>query len=136
MDECAYRIVTTKLHPKIFDKVEANEYLLFVEASTDNLEDLFEMLPEFNDGIMSNNQYEFNKMWKLREDVAIAAKMCGIVKAYDLSFDVKQWPNLVSELRKSIKAEIMGYGHIGDGNIHINMILEEGEQGQDQKVFE
>ena len=56
--------------------------------------------------------------------MAIAARMCGKVLAYDLSYDVKEWPNLVADLRKSIKAQIMGYGHVGDGNIHINMIVE------------
>lgn len=65
-------------------------------------------------------------MWRVREDVSIAARMCGKVIAYDLSFEVKEWENLVAELRGSIKAEIMGYGHIGDGNIHVNMIMEEG----------
>ena len=75
-------------------------------------------------------------MWKIREDVSIAAKMCGNVIAYDLSFDVKEWTQLVAELRRTIKAEVMGYGHIGDGNIHINMIFKEGESAQHQKVFE
>ena len=53
---------------------------------------------------MSNSDVEFNKIWSIREDVAIAARMCGKVFAYDLSYDVKEWPKLVSELRKSIKA--------------------------------
>lgn len=30
----------------------------------------------------------------------------------------------------------MGYGHIGDGNIHINMIMKPGEETPDRKVFE
>lgn len=30
----------------------------------------------------------------------------------------------------------MGYGHIGDGNIHINMILQEGQEIDDRHVFE
>jgi len=80
----------------------------------------------FNDGIMSNNEKEFNKIWQIREDVSIAAKQKGKVVAYDLSYDVKEWANLVGELRKSIKAEVMGYGHIGDGNIHVNMIMKDG----------
>ena len=75
-------------------------------------------------------------MWKIREDVNIAARMSGKVIAYDLSYEVKVWPNLVAELKRTIKAEIMGYGHIGDGNIHINMIIKEGEEAQDRKVFE
>ncbi len=30
----------------------------------------------------------------------------------------------------------MGYGHIGDGNIHINIIAKEGQHIDDQKVYE
>lgn len=30
----------------------------------------------------------------------------------------------------------MGYGHVGDGNIHINMILQEGQEIDDKHVFE
>jgi D-2-hydroxyglutarate dehydrogenase len=52
--------------------------------------------------------------------------MVGKVYAYDISYEVKEWANLIAELRKSINAEVMGYGHIGDGNIHVNMIVKEG----------
>lgn len=43
-------------------------------------------MSDFDDGIMSNNDNEFNKIWRIREDVAIAARMCGKVLAYDLSY--------------------------------------------------
>lgn len=84
-------------------------------------------MPEFNDSIISNNEKEFHKIWRVREDVAIAAKMLGKVKAYDLSFDVKEWVDLVQHLRKTLKTDVMGYGHIGDGNIHVNIIAKEGQ---------
>lgn len=29
----------------------------------------------------------------------------------------------------------MGYGHIGDGNIHVNIIAQEGQRIDDQKVY-
>ena len=56
-------------------------------------------MSDFNDGIMSNNENEFSKIWRIREDVSIAARMKGKVIGYDLSFDVKEWPHLVAKLR-------------------------------------
>jgi D-2-hydroxyglutarate dehydrogenase len=50
--------------------------------------------------------------------------MLGKVKAYDLSLDVKEWVDLVHHLRKTLKTDVMGYGHIGDGNIHVNIIVD------------
>lgn len=39
---------------------------------------------------MSNNDKEYNKIWKIREDVAVAAvREEGNVLAYDISFDVR-----------------------------------------------
>ena len=95
------------------------------------MSDIVDCMSDFNDGVMSNSDSDFERIWKIREDVAIAARMCGKVLAYDLSYEVKDWPKLVAALRSNIKAEIMGYGHIGDGNIHINMILKEGQSVND-----
>jgi FAD/FMN-containing dehydrogenase len=43
---------------------------------------------------------------------------------------------LVNELRTSLKTQVMGYGHIGDGNIHVNIIAKEGQKIDDLKVYE
>ena len=51
---------------------------------------MFEELKDFNDAIVSNNDKEYNKIWKIREDVAVAAvREKGRVLAYDISFDVR-----------------------------------------------
>jgi FAD/FMN-containing dehydrogenase len=33
---------------------------------------------------------------------------------------------MVENLRNTTKKLVLGYGHIGDGNIHINIIVQEG----------
>jgi len=72
---------------------------------------------------MSNNDNEYFKIWKIREDIALAAQKCGRMLAYDISFDVKEWANMCDKLREDTKAKVIGYGHIGDGNLHVNVIL-------------
>jgi hypothetical protein len=49
----------------------------------------------------------------------------GKMLAYDVSFDVTKWPGLVNRLRKETKALVLSYGHIGDGNLHLNICLPE-----------
>lgn len=111
--------------------------MLFIQASTEDLDGLFEQLGDFNDSIISNSDKEYNKIWKIREDVAVAAvKEKGNVLAYDISFDVREWPSLLAYLRNATNVLVMGYGHIGDGNLHVNIILPPGQEFQDVKIFE
>ena len=56
--------------------------------------------------------------------------------SYDISFDVKEWAVMCEKLRSQTKAKVIGYGHIGDGNLHVNIILKEGQQFDDSYVFE
>ena len=38
---------------------------------------------------MSNSDKEYSTIWKIREDVAVAAQKYGKILSYDISFDVK-----------------------------------------------
>lgn len=49
--------------------------------------------------------------------------------AYDVSFDVTKWQEMLKALRKTYPGVlIIGYGHIGDGNIHINICVKPGQK--------
>ena len=41
MNGYSYQAVIDKLHDPIFDEVKPNEHLLFIEATTDDLDPLF-----------------------------------------------------------------------------------------------
>jgi len=43
--------------------------------------------------------------------------------------------NLVADLRKKLQTVVMGYGHIGDSNIHVNIIAKEGQTIDEQEVY-
>jgi FAD/FMN-containing dehydrogenase len=60
--------------------------------------------------------------------VAVSA-VCekGQILAYDISFDVTKWPTLLKNLRNKTKVLVLGYGHIGDGNLHVNICLPNGQ---------
>lgn len=77
------------------DGVLQSDHMLFVETTSDDIEELLEALPEYDDSIMSNNDTEYNKIWKVREDVAFAALKEGKVLSYDVSFNVNKWKELL-----------------------------------------
>ncbi len=121
MDYDSYSTVVKHLHPNILDNVTPNSHLLFVELTIDDPESIIEKLPEIEDAVLSSNENEFEKMWKIREDVAPAAIKEGKVISYDLSFNVQRWPHILKGIREKFGDLVLGYGHIGDGNLHVNI---------------
>ena len=55
MDGHSYHTILKHLHGPIFDNVSLDEHLLFIQTSTEELDELFEKLDGFSDSIMSNS---------------------------------------------------------------------------------
>ncbi|TKA55394.1 hypothetical protein B0A53_02318 [Rhodotorula sp. CCFEE 5036] len=88
-----------------------------------------------SDGTLAQDETQVQSLWSLRESLPEAAGKLGRVYKYDLSMPVKDMYSLVEEARErfaekgldkdgSIKTTV-GYGHIGDGNLHINIVAKD-----------
>ncbi|CAH0627234.1 unnamed protein product [Chrysodeixis includens] len=78
------------------------------------------------DGTVTSEPSKMQTIWNLRESIAGAGLVVGYVFKYDVSIPLKNYYDLVPILRKKVgdKALIVcGYGHVGDGNIHINVTV-------------
>ncbi|VVC92864.1 unnamed protein product [Leptidea sinapis] len=67
-------------------------------------------------------------IWNIRENIAEAGLHDGYVFKYDVSIPLNNYYDIVLLLRKKLEGKytnIYGYGHIGDGNIHINVTVPE-----------
>lgn len=78
-----------------------------------------------SDGILSTNSKEYSQLWSYRELISEAIQLNGHVKKNDVSVPIKFLSSFVIALEKIEKSapkelEIVLFGHIGDGNIHIN----------------
>jgi FAD/FMN-containing dehydrogenase len=76
-------------------------------------------------------------MWRLREEQAEAQKREGASVKNDVSVPVSSVPELIRRARAALTALIPGsrpvpFGHLGDGNIHLNL---EQPEGMDPKAF-
>jgi FAD/FMN-containing dehydrogenase len=91
------------------------------------------------DGILAESQSQFQKLWSLRESAAEAAGKTGSVYKYDVSVPVSAMYSLVEKMRKRLRSAgimqgdgtpdgpiraLAGYGHMGDGNLHINIVAD------------
>jgi len=59
----------------------------------------------------------------LRESIAEALQKAGAVYKYDISLPLSHFYSVVEIMRQRLqgKARVMGYGHVGDGNLHLNI---------------
>lgn len=75
------------------------------------------------DGAVAQDGQQITSFWRIREGVTEALSKAGAVYKYDLSIPVPHLYGLVEELRKRLGdlAIVMGYGHLGDGNLHLNI---------------
>ncbi|GAA5925772.1 hypothetical protein JCM10213_008881 [Rhodosporidiobolus nylandii] len=84
------------------------------------------------DGVLAQDETQLQSLWSLRESLPEAAGKLGRVYKYDLSMPVKDMYSLVVEARELISSKgldkdgsiktVAGYGHIGDGNLHLNIV--------------
>ena len=78
------------------------------------------------DGVMSKSIAQSRHMWKLREDISETLWHYQPYKN-DLSVRISKMPNFLDEIDSFIKKsypnfEVIWYGHIGDGNLHLNIL--------------
>jgi D-2-hydroxyglutarate dehydrogenase len=71
------------------------------------------------------SESQVKAMWQLRENIAGALQREGAVYKYDLSLPTEQFYECVEVMKerfaKHPEVTVCGYGHVGDGNLHLNI---------------
>lgn len=92
-----------------------------------------------SDGTVSQDESQLKTLWSWRESVAESSQQFGGVYKYDVSLPLDSMYSLVEAVKERLtEAGIMsiedeskpvfdavGYGHIGDGNLHLNVAVRE-----------
>ncbi len=105
----------------------ANELAVGLEAAlTDALE-----AGEIDDAALARSEAQRADMWRLREEHSEAQKRAGASIKNDVSVPVPAIPALLCRAAERVRAIVPGvrvapFGHLGDGNIHFNLIQPEG----------
>ncbi|KAF1986521.1 D-lactate dehydrogenase 2 mitochondrial precursor [Aulographum hederae CBS 113979] len=86
------------------------------------------------DGVVGQDQTQNLDLWACREGVPETLGHWGGVYKYDLSVPIEELYQLVDETREKLTAEglvgdddsypvvdVVGYGHMGDANLHLNV---------------
>ncbi|XP_022049471.2 D-2-hydroxyglutarate dehydrogenase, mitochondrial isoform X1 [Acanthochromis polyacanthus] len=76
------------------------------------------------DGTVATEQSKIKDLWSMRERVTEALTHDGFTYKYDISLPVERIYQLVTDMRQHLgdrAKSVVGYGHVGDGNLHLNI---------------
>ncbi|KAF9154843.1 hypothetical protein DFQ26_009938 [Actinomortierella ambigua] len=84
------------------------------------------------DGVVAQDQTQVKNLWAIREGIPEACSKAGAVYKYDISMPVPVLYKMVEDVRARLNKagvvgadkpvrSVIGYGHIGDGNLHLNI---------------
>ncbi|UCJ17845.1 FAD-binding oxidoreductase [Pseudomonas sp. MM211] len=78
------------------------------------------------DGVMSQSEQQLQNLWKLREYISETISHWTPYKN-DISVTVSQVPAFLADIDTIVSGsypdfEVLWYGHIGDGNLHLNIL--------------
>ncbi|KXN89882.1 D-lactate dehydrogenase [cytochrome] 2, mitochondrial [Leucoagaricus sp. SymC.cos] len=90
--------------------------------------------PLINTGVLSQSPAQFSSLWALREGVTEALSKEGKPYKYDISVPLSSFKDVVDGTREHLRSKgllhekavkhVLGYGHVGDGNLHLNVVAD------------
>jgi len=86
------------------------------------------------DAVVAQNQVQAHALWALRENQSAAQKPEGVTWKHDIAVPVGAVPTFIDRataaaLALTPDARVVAFGHLGDGNIHYDVIQPEGGDG-------
>ncbi|KAL2810964.1 kinase-like protein [Aspergillus granulosus] len=109
-------------------------FYCLVETSGSNAEHDMEKLETFLESIMTQDETQFQSIWRWREGITEALSHLGGTYKYDVSIPLPELYQLVDDCREHLTKlgfvgdddsfpvrAVVGYGHMGDSNLHLNI---------------
>ncbi len=133
--ECLARVVQ---HRKLRPPLESpSPYYVLVEvedASRDKIEAWVQSLFErgiVQDGTLAQTAAEARELWALREGISESLSATGLPHKNDIALPIAGLEAFCAELddvfaRRYAGWEVCVFGHIGDGNLHVNVMKPDG----------
>lgn len=117
---------------------KAHPYYALIELADTNMTGLQDMLQEaltsaieeelIDDCVVAMNESQSLSMWRLREGISMAQVKAGKAVKHDIALPISSLASFVREADQTVRNSfpdlpIINFGHIGDGNLHYNVLL-------------
>ena len=138
LDELAFEMVLKQQQGRVRHPLasgESSPFYVLLETHGSNgehdkakVDQFLESLMEsgrITDGVVSQDETQAKSLWFIRESVPESISKSGKVYKYDISIPTAKMYDIVRDIRAKLKnhekAQVVGYGHMGDSNLHLNV---------------
>ncbi len=88
---------------------------------------------EATDAVLAESEAQRAALWRLREEHSEGQRLAGATVKNDVSVPVSRVPEFLARATAACEALVPGiravpFGHVGDGNIHFNLLAPEGAE--------
>ncbi|KAI4883560.1 hypothetical protein NFI96_014682 [Prochilodus magdalenae] len=121
-------------HLKLTNPITESPFYIVIETAGSNAAHDEQKLHNFldkvtssslvTDGTVGTDETKMKALWSMRERVTEALRHEGYTYKYDISLPVEKIYDLVTDMRGRLgdrAKNVVGYGHVGDGNLHLNI---------------
>ncbi|XP_027856197.1 D-2-hydroxyglutarate dehydrogenase, mitochondrial isoform X1 [Xiphophorus couchianus] len=132
LDSECMRLLNT--HLKLANPISDCPFYIVIETSGSDSDHDSQKLHNFleeamtsllvTDGTVATEESKIKTLWSMRERVTEALTHDGFTYKYDISLPVERIYQLVTDMRQHLgerARSVVGYGHVGDGNLHLNI---------------
>ncbi|KUI54365.1 hypothetical protein VP1G_01713 [Cytospora mali] len=152
------QVLVRKVTKNSFPLENPYPFYCLIETSGSNAEHDNEKLEAFledvmgkeivSDGVVAQDETQLKSLWGWREGISESSGAFGGVYKYDVSIPLKSLYRLVEDVKAKIEAagligetdeypvvDVVGYGHMGDSNLHLNVCVRRYDK-QVEKILE
>jgi FAD/FMN-containing dehydrogenase len=132
-------------HLQLTPPIAKGEWFLLIEAASslsglrEGVEALLEKIFKEGsalDGVIAQSEAQARQLWVLREAITEAEAREGRSLKHDVSLPLDAMPAFLRDVAAALDRIAKGvrpniFGHLGDGNLHYNVLLKPGVDGSD-----
>jgi FAD/FMN-containing dehydrogenase len=87
------------------------------------------------DAAVAQTEGQAKALWAIREDQSVAQKPEGVIWKHDVAVPVSEVGSFIQRANAAVlevapQARILAFGHVGDGNIHYDVVQPAGADGE------
>ncbi len=145
-DSCLQAVLSHLGLAKPFEKAHEQYVLLEVERpaggeglSEEWLSSLFER-GVVEDAVLAQSPAEARNLWSMREGISESLASMGLLHKHDISLPIHRLKEFIETWSREMAQNYPGlspylFGHIGDGNLHVNLLKPESMDGSEFKTL-
>ena len=124
---------------KLFSEEKSDNYEVLIELVSEDEKEInncLENIANLDADISLLNTKQSNELWNKREDIPVKLADLNAYKL-DICVPTKNLKNYLDEIHKiDGDKEVYCFGHLGDGNVHVNIVSDTNLEGLKNKIYE